>query len=123
MQERYREHNIPIELLRPLVTITEAGSFTKAAAKMSLSQPAISAQVRRLQSIVGGPLFEKGSGGVALKGRGQNVIGLVRRLLDANDRILALSNLTHGERAIRVGVAGLYAREAMHALAQRADKR
>jgi DNA-binding transcriptional LysR family regulator len=124
MQERYRENNIPIELLRTLVAITETRSFTKAAAKMFLSQPAISAQVRRLHSIVGGPLFQKGVGGVALNARGQLVIGLVRRLLDANDRILSLANSSsHRERAIRVGVAGVYAREVMRILAQRPDRR
>jgi DNA-binding transcriptional LysR family regulator len=123
MQERYRDHNIPIELLRTLVTITESGSFTKAAARMSLSQPAISAQVRRLQSIVGGPLFEKGGGGISLNARGQLVIGLVRRLLDANDRILAMAKAVHRESAIRVGVSGLYAQDVIRVLGQRSDRR
>jgi DNA-binding transcriptional LysR family regulator len=123
MQERYREHNIPIELLRTLVTITESGSFTKAAARMSLSQPAISAQVRRLQSIVGGPLFEKGGGAISLNARGQLVIGLVRRLLDANDRILAMAKSAHHASAIRVGVSGLYAPEIIRLLGKRTDKR
>jgi DNA-binding transcriptional LysR family regulator len=123
MQERYREHNIPIELLRTLVAITESGSFTRAASKMSLSQPAISAQMRRLHSIVGGPLFDKGGGGVTLNSRGQLVIGLVRRLLDANDRILALANSSHRERTVRVGVAGPYSREVMHVLTRRSDQK
>jgi DNA-binding transcriptional LysR family regulator len=109
MHERYRNNNIPIELLRTLVMITETHSFTKAANKLALSQPAISAQIRRLQSIVGGALFEKSNGGIALNARGRLVIGQVQRLLDANDRILSLASPAHQPRPLRLGVANFYA--------------
>jgi DNA-binding transcriptional LysR family regulator len=111
MHERYRNANIPIELLRTLVTIAETGSFTKAASKLSLSQPAISAQVRRLQSVVGGALFEKVAGGISLNERGRLVLAHVRRLLDANDRILALTGPARQGRPLRVGVSYLYVSE------------
>jgi DNA-binding transcriptional LysR family regulator len=109
MHERYRNTNIPIELLRTLVAIAETKSFTKTAAKLELSQPAISAQVRRLQAIVGGSLFEKTSGGIALNERGKLVISHAQRLLEANDRILSLAGPAHSRRLVRVGISTLYA--------------
>ena len=108
MHERYRSTNIPIELLRTLVAIAETKSFTKTAAKLELSQPAISAQVRRLQAIVGGSLFEKTNGGIALNERGKLVINHAQRLLESNDRILSLAGPAHSRRLLRIGISTLY---------------
>ena len=53
MQRRYQHTNIPTEIVRTIVVIAEAGSFSKAGERLGLSQPAISAQVKRLQMMVG----------------------------------------------------------------------
>jgi len=117
MHERYRNTNIPIELLRTLVAIAETKSFTKTAAKLELSQPAISAQVRRLQAIVGGSLFEKTGGGIALNERGKLVISHAQRLLEANDRILSLAGPAHNRRLLRIGISTLYADDYLQKIA------
>jgi DNA-binding transcriptional LysR family regulator len=108
MHERYRHANIPIELLRTLVAIAETKSFTKTATKLELSQPAVSAQVRRLQAIVGGSLFERTSGGITLNERGKLVISHAQRLLEANDLILSLGGPGHSRRPLRLGISTLY---------------
>jgi DNA-binding transcriptional LysR family regulator len=108
MHERYRNTNIPVELLRTFVAIAETKSFTKTAARLELSQPAVSAQVRRLQAIVGGSLFEKASGGISLNERGKLVISHAQRLLEANDRILSLAGPAHRRRLLRLGIWTLY---------------
>ncbi len=50
--------NIPTELLRTLVTLVELRSFTKAAHALGMTQPAVSAQIKRLQVLLGGELLD-----------------------------------------------------------------
>src|ERR1700748_1798292 len=94
----YRRHefiNIPIEILRTVVAVGETGSFSKAGTRLGLSQPAISAQVKRLQILVGGPVFAKTAGGMTFTDRGQRVLGYARRLIEINDQILSLGGSMH----------------------------
>ena len=51
--------NIPTDLLRTFVAICELGSFTKAAHRFNLTQPAVSAHMRRLETIIGADLIVK----------------------------------------------------------------
>src|SRR5438874_9867678 len=80
--------NIPTDLLRTLVTVVEMRSFTKAARSLGVTQPAVSAQIKRLQSLLGYELLDKRAPGVSLTPRGEIVIAHARRLLMVNDQIL-----------------------------------
>ena len=51
MHRRYQGINIPIEVVRTVVEIAEQGSYTKAGERLLLGQPAISAQIKRLQTL------------------------------------------------------------------------
>ncbi len=44
--------NIPTELLRTLVAVVDLRSFTKAAQSLGVTQPAVSAQIKRLQGLL-----------------------------------------------------------------------
>jgi DNA-binding transcriptional LysR family regulator len=59
MMQLRRGHNIPVVLLRSFIAISGHGSFSKAAEELNLTQPAISAQIKRLQRLVGGDLSSK----------------------------------------------------------------
>ena len=89
MHRRYEPRNIPIENLRSFVTILDAGSFTKAAERLNITQPAISAQIKRMQTLVGEDLFNKQSVGVSLTERGEAISRYARRILALNDQILS----------------------------------
>ena len=58
--------NIPTDLLRTFVLVVEQRSFTRAAKAQGMTQPAISAQIRRLQSLLGIDLFDKSAPGDCL---------------------------------------------------------
>ena len=49
---------LPIDILRAFSTVVEARGFTRAAEQLGRSQPTISLQVKRLEELVGRPLFE-----------------------------------------------------------------
>jgi DNA-binding transcriptional LysR family regulator len=108
MHRRHQHLNVPTEIVRTIVAIAELGSFSKAGDKLGLSQPAISAQVKRLQMLVGGDVFQKTNGGVIFTAKGRLVLAHARRLLDANDQILSLGGAVNSQ-PLRLGISSVYA--------------
>jgi DNA-binding transcriptional LysR family regulator len=101
--------NIPTELLRALVTVTDLRSFTKAAHALGVTQPAVSAQVKRLQQLLGYEVLDKSAPGVSLTPRGEIVVNNARRLLAVNDEILQIAGGRSAALSIRVGIPRDYA--------------
>ena len=66
--------NIPTELLRTLIAVVDLRSFTKAALSLGITQPAVSAQIKRLQSLLGTDLLDKSAPGVSLTSAGDLVV-------------------------------------------------
>ena len=81
MHRRHQSTNIPTEIIRTIVMIAEAGSFSKVGQGLGLSQSAISAQVKRLQYMVGGPIFQRITGGVSFTAKGKIILTQARRIL------------------------------------------
>ena len=106
MHRRYEPSNIPIEILRSFVNILDAGSFTKAAARLNITQPAISAQIKRMQILVGEELFQKEGVGIALTEKGETVCRYARRILALNDQILWSGRC---EKRFRIGLPSVLA--------------
>ncbi|MGW1985880.1 LysR family transcriptional regulator [Streptomyces collinus] len=73
--------------LRVLLTVAEAGSIRKAAARLQLSQPATSAQLKRIEHELGGPLFVRGADGVTPNENGEYVLRCARDLVGGFDRL------------------------------------
>lgn len=57
--------------LRYFCEIAEAGSFTAAAERLRVAQPALSRQIASLEQDLGAPVFERGPGGVKLTVHGE----------------------------------------------------
>ncbi|MFB8773624.1 LysR family transcriptional regulator [Streptomyces broussonetiae] len=69
--------------LRTVRAIAEAGSLTRAATALGLAQPALSAQLKRIERTLGGPLFERHRHGVRATALGELVLERTRILLPA----------------------------------------
>jgi DNA-binding transcriptional LysR family regulator len=96
--------NIPTDLLRTLIAVVDQRSFTKAAARLGVTQPAVSAQIKRLQFLLGAELFDRSVQGVSLTQQGETVVTYARRLLSINDQIVQIGgNGPRPELVIRVG--------------------
>jgi DNA-binding transcriptional LysR family regulator len=111
MHRRYQPLNIPIEIVRTVVAISETGSLTKAAERLGLSQPAVSSQIKRIQSMVGGALFAKSSHGTTATQLGKLVLHQARRILEANDQMLLMGGAAHSPQPARLGISTLFVRE------------
>jgi DNA-binding transcriptional LysR family regulator len=102
-------HNIPVVLLRSFISISGHGSFTKAAEELNLTQPAISAQIKRLQRMVGGDLFFKKAKGVGLTELGSMVETYARRILALNDQIIAIAGHAPKHETVNLGIQNMFA--------------
>ncbi|MEU3734357.1 LysR family transcriptional regulator [Streptomyces sp. NPDC033538] len=72
-----------LALLRTFVTVHRAGSFTRAAALLGLSQPAVTSQIRTLERQLGRPLFLRQARGVTPTTIGDELAHKVAPHLDA----------------------------------------
>ena len=60
-----------LSLYRVFVAVADEGSFVRAAAKLYLTQPAVSQAVRRMEAQTGAKLFLRGRRGVRLTREGE----------------------------------------------------
>ncbi|MCP3822312.1 LysR substrate-binding domain-containing protein [Streptomyces sp. A3M-1-3] len=66
--------NLDLHKLDHLIAVAEEGSLTRAAARLHLSQQALSTSIRVLEREVGVPLLERGSTGITLLPAGQALV-------------------------------------------------
>lgn len=90
--------------LEYLVAVADEGGFTRAAARLHVAQPGVSAQIKQLERELGQPLFDRTSRSVRLSEAGRAVLPYARAALDAvaGVRLTAqeLSGLLRGRVAI-----------------------
>ena len=76
--------NLPsLECLRSFVVVAEEASFTRAAARVHVAQPGVSAQVRRLEAELGQQLLDRSSRSVRLTEVGAALLPFARAALRA----------------------------------------
>lgn len=73
------------QLLLSFVAVCESSSFTRAAERVFLSQSTVSQQVRRLEEMLGKPLFERSSHQVELTEEGSRLLSYARRIIALNE--------------------------------------
>ncbi len=101
--------NLPIDCLRSFVTIADVHGFTQAGQLLGRTQPAISLQIKKLEDLVGSPLFVRGGAQVELTPTGERLLFFARKILGLNDDALAeLSTPTISGR-IRFGIPSEFA--------------
>lgn len=69
--------------LRIVCAIADNGSVTKAAASLGLAQPALAAQLKRIERTIGGPLFDRDRHGARPTALGELLLNRARILLPA----------------------------------------
>ena len=86
-----------LEQLRILLIVTEAGSFTAAAAQRNADVSAISRAIHDLEQRIGVSLFERLPGGVRLTDAGQSYVASARDILERHEQAAL-----HARRAARL---------------------
>ena len=75
---------IDVKLLRAFVVLAEKGSYHQAADALYLTQPALSKQIKALESLVGNPLFHRGRHGAQLTETGNKLLDRAHQLLHSH---------------------------------------
>ena len=98
--------DIDLRLLRVFLAVAEAGGFGKAQGVLGISQPAISAQIAKLEDRLGLRLCDRGPKGFALTDGGELVLQEVIALLDQIDEAAARLNAigAPATKQIRIGI-------------------
>ncbi|GGX35795.1 LysR family transcriptional regulator [Streptomyces noursei] len=92
--------DLEIRHLRVVCAIAEAGSLTRAAAALRMTQPGLSAQLRRIETLLGGTLFDRRRAGAAPTPLGELVLSRAHAILPGVDQLLADT-----DRAVRRATA------------------
>jgi len=96
-----------LRLLRTFRAVAEAGSFTRAAARVHLTQAAVSVHIRQLEEEIGLPLFLRVNKKLFLTEAGRALLSRAEGILRAHDEALAemaaISGAAHGR--LYLGVA------------------
>ena len=110
MPVRY-SRNMELRHLRYFVGVADELSFTKAAQKLHVAQPALSRQIRQLEEEVGVALFERSRRSVRLTEAGQVFLGEARSLLAQSAQAVRAAQATGlaGRGSLNIGyVWGLF---------------
>lgn len=78
-----------LDQLRYFLSVAEQGSFTRAAEEVSLSQPALSRSIQRLEEELGQPLFDRQARKVVLTDAGKMLLSRAKQIVAATDDICA----------------------------------
>ncbi|WP_299619124.1 LysR substrate-binding domain-containing protein [Pelagibius sp.] len=79
--------NLDIGLARAFLAVADSGNMTTAAARLNLTQGAVSQQIKRLEEAFQCMLFDRTRRGLTLTRSGEALLGPAKRLLDLNDEI------------------------------------
>jgi LysR family transcriptional regulator, hydrogen peroxide-inducible genes activator len=81
--------------LRYFVALADTRHFGKAAERSFVSQPTLSAQIRKLENYLGVQLIERQPRRVTLTDMGAKILPVARRILQESDEIIALARNEH----------------------------
>jgi len=99
--------DINFELYKIFYHAAKAGSFTDAAAKLYISQSAVSQAIKSLEEKIGGQLFYRKTRSVKLTGEGELLFKHVEQAYNfiktGENKISEIKNLNTGEIKIGVG--------------------
>ena len=83
--------DIKLKDLRYLVAVADTRHFGRAAEKCFISQPTLSAQLKKLEDYLGVQLIERQPKNVTLTEAGEQIVARARRMLEASEEVVTLA--------------------------------
>src|SRR5262245_57344562 len=98
--------NLTLRQLRYFDALARHGHFGRAADSCSISQPALSMQIKEMEEALGGPLLERSARQVALTRLGEELVQRVRDILRSVDELgdFARASRDQLEGRLRIGM-------------------
>jgi len=102
------DQHLDTELLQTLLAIADTGSFAGAAQSVHRTQSAVSMQMKRLEDLVGQPLFVKHGRRAVMTVHGENLLLYARRILALQSEAMASFRSPAVQGEVRLGVCDNY---------------
>jgi len=83
--------DLKLKDLRYLVAVADTRHFGRAAERTFVSQPTLSAQLKKLEEYLGVQLIERAPKRVALTAAGEEIVARARRIVEASEEIVELA--------------------------------
>jgi LysR family hydrogen peroxide-inducible transcriptional activator len=83
--------DLKLKDLRYLVAVADQRHFGRAAARCFVSQPTLSAQLKKLEASLGVQLIERAPNNVTLTEAGVAIVARARRIIEASEEVVALA--------------------------------
>jgi LysR family hydrogen peroxide-inducible transcriptional activator len=97
--------DLKLKDLRYLVAVADTRHFGHAATRCFVSQPTLSAQIRKLEEYLGVQLFERHPRRITLTEPGTEIVARARRIIEASDEIVTLAETWRDPLAGRLRMA------------------
>jgi LysR family hydrogen peroxide-inducible transcriptional activator len=97
--------DLKLKDLRYLVAVADTRHFGQAAARCFVSQPTLSAQIKKLEDYLGVQLIERHPRRIALTDAGTQVVARARRIIESSDEIVTLAETRRDPLAGRLRMA------------------
>ncbi len=97
--------DLKLKDLRYLVALADERHFGRAAQRSFVSQPTLSAQLKKLETYLGVQLIERQPKQVALTEAGEQIVARARRILEASDEVVSLARSHRDPLAGRLRIA------------------
>lgn len=96
--------HLDLDLLKTFVAIAETGNFSSAAQAVFRTPAAVSMQVKKMEEVLGRPVFVRDSRSVSLTADGERVLAHARRMLAMNQDLMADFHQQHLKGVVRLGI-------------------
>ena len=93
-----------IDLLKTFIAVADTGSVKLASDRVARSSAAVSMQMKKLEQLVGGPIFQRESGRMRMSDVGERLIPHAHRIVEAHDTAVADLQSPNIEGLVRVGL-------------------
>ena len=97
--------DIKLKDLRYLVAVADTRHFGRAAEQTFVSQPTLSAQLKKLEDYLGVQLIERSPKRIALTPTGEAIVARARQMIAASDEIVSLARSSQDPLAGRIKLA------------------
>ncbi|KUN05452.1 hypothetical protein AQI95_16120 [Streptomyces yokosukanensis] len=97
------QRDIEVKLLRTLLAVVNEDGFARAAQSLHVTQPTVSQQIQRLESIVQTPLFQRTKRPLRLTPAGREMVAHARRVIMLNNEVLTRVSAISSQGSFSMG--------------------
>ena len=93
-----------IDLMKTFIAVADTGSVKLASERIGRSSAAVSMQMKKLEQLIGSPIFQRTAGKMFMSDVGERLMPHAHRIVQAHDTAVAELQRPNIEGLVRVGL-------------------